>query len=202
VLELSVELIRAVAWPAIAIVGALVFYQPLSDVARHMAAKVQDASKVSIGAFSLEVAAKAREPGNPPELASQVGALSSKAVEQLLRTPRDGAVVVASAMSRKEGESLLGIPEPKVLEALQELERAQFLEFAPPLSMFLDKLRSFRSEGRIAGTARDWYDVPVATNQAAYLELRSARYSLTPKGRAASDAIVKAVAAQLPNRGG
>lgn len=197
-LELSVDLVKALAWPLLIVGLVAVFHQPLWQIAGNFAVKLEQANKLTVGSFSMEVAVKAREAGDPV-LAEQVGSLSSAAVEQLLHTPTNADVVFTSA-SEDGGSTGIGVPSSPAIQALQELEKKGFLQFREPLVPFLERLRKLPAIGTGSSSLneRDWYRAPSSLDSPEVRRLRNQSYSLTERGKTAVDSIVKAVASQLP----
>ena len=196
VAKLVIEGVRALAWPVLVAVVLVVFNKPLREVVESFSTKFSQANKVSIGSLSLEVEAKAREAGNP-ELGRQVGSLTAQAVQQLLRTPVSGDMILLST-SEYQGKREYGLPSPEVMTALKELEKKEFLRFRKPLDPFLSELRRLpRSDTDRHDPERVWYLSSVAANTSDDRRFRDQGYSLTDKGKQAVDTIVRAVASQL-----
>ncbi|PTR05869.1 hypothetical protein C8R32_11540 [Nitrosospira sp. Nsp5] len=80
--ELSVELIKALAWPAIVGVLLFSFWAPLQKTANILPSLVDRSETISIAGMSLKVSQKLRA---PPEIQAKLQALSPVAIGQLLR---------------------------------------------------------------------------------------------------------------------
>ena len=192
VVELIVDAIKVLAWPSLVLYGAIVFFSPLNQIVSGLATKINDANKVSIGGFSVEVEAKVRE-STSPELAKSVGALSPAAIEQLMRTDRGGGITLLSSM-RDEKDAKLGLPKEPRLDALRELSAKGFIAFYQPLDSFLRELRkSPKDTSLVPGSEYDWFLIQQGAASVEYRRLREQGYRLTDQGGVASDAIVKAV---------
>jgi hypothetical protein len=195
--KLVIEAIRVLAWPVLIAVLVVAFNRPLRDIINSFSLKFSEASKFSIGSLSLEIEAKAREAGNP-DLARQVGSLTAGAVEQLLRTPRTGDMILLCTFPVIGGTQEYGLEKPGVLASLEELEKKGFLRFRQPLASFVAEVcRLPVSDSDRGDSERIWYSSPFAPNSEDDKHFQNQGYALTEKGLQAVDTIVKAVAAQL-----
>ena len=194
--KLVIEAVRVLAWPVLIAILVILFFKPLREIAESFSLKFSEAHKVSIGSLSLEIEAKAREVGNP-ELGRQVGSLTPGAVEQLLRTPRSGDMILVSTSDFQQKREY-GVPNQDALSSLKELEKKGFLKFRQPLEHFLAELRKLdRSDTNRGDSERTWHISPFIAESEGDKRIRDQGYSLTDKGRQAVDTIVKAVASQL-----
>lgn len=195
-LSLLVELLKAAAWPLLAFAFFLIFRAPISRTIALVPDKLEKAYKGNIGSLSWEIRQRAQEQGGS-ELAARVGTLSPGAVEELIKTPRDGVMgFVSSFLGRTNAYT---IPSETRLAAFRELESAQFLQFRTPLGEWLEFVKGLPlqedksvkvSYGRTVVATR-----PLTPEQ--YRKLDEQSYQLTPKGKQAVDAIVKAIGEQL-----
>ena len=194
--KLLVGLTGALAWPTLVAIAVVYFRKPIRAVVEGLPRKFSEAKKLSIGSLSLEIEAKAREVGQP-ELAAQVGSLSAGAVQQLLRTPRTGDMILVSTgnyLNKRE----YGLPHQDVLDSLQELEAKGFLKLKMPLLPYVQGVRRLPSSNADRTVSeRDWHLSPYDADSAEDKRIREQGYSLTDRGRQAVDTIVKAVAEQL-----
>jgi hypothetical protein len=190
------DYLRVSAWPMFAAVLLLAYRPPLGEMVASLARKLDAADKVSLGSFSLEVAAQAREVGSPA-LAESIGELSRKAVEELMRIPRRGSMILASTMS---GRPLLeyGLPDSVRLSALQDLTEKGFIRFREDLPEYLRYVRSAAQRADNHPTDGDhiWYVISDST-RVDTARIRQQGYELTDAGRRAVEAITRAVASQL-----
>lgn len=206
VLELCIEASKALAWPLLVLIGLVVFYSPLQDIANQLVRRLEDANKVSIAGISWEIEAKVREVSSP-ELAKQVGSLSTSALEQLLKTDSSGVVVLLGSRGDiadiepdslerrvKNSVTYLGLPRAG-LQGLEELESKGFIEFLQPFGAFLSKLQIQPLDRKESDSVYDWYSVP--NNSPQLNEFRAQNYRLTEKGLKAKTAIVKVVSSLL-----
>jgi len=196
-LKLIIEGIQVLAWPILTVILVLMYNRPLRKMLDSLSSKFSEASKVSIGSLSLEVQAKAREAGNP-KLAREVGTLSPPAIEQLLRTPRVGDMILLST-SDYQGNRNYGLPKLDEMNALRELEQKGFIKFREKLEPFLDKLHALRNTS-IPNSDRVWFAASGPVASSTDEKFRKQGYTLTDLGHQAVDAIVKAVAAQLAQK--
>jgi hypothetical protein len=200
-LLLLVELVKATAWPLLALVFFLLFQQPIRRTIALVPDKLEKADKAAIGSLSWEIQRHATEQGGN-DLAVRVGTLSAAAVEELLKTPRDGSMGFVSKYTRSNLPTAYILPSESRMNGFRELESAQLLKFREPLGDWLEFVSSLhmqddktfdRSYGRTVAPSK-----PLTSEQRARLE--GQYYELTPKGTQASEAIVKAVGQQLVAR--
>lgn len=200
-LAVIVALMKAIAWPILALVFFILFDNPIRRTIALIPDKLEKADKATIGSLSWEIQRRAREQGGS-DLAMRVGNLSSAAVEELIKTPRDGSMGFVSTYARPDVPTAYIVPADSRMKGFRELESAQLLKFREPLSQWLDYLASLPMRedktspvpyGRTLIPVR-----PLTGERKRRLEEQS--YELTPKGTLAVEAIVKAVGEQLNAR--
>lgn len=195
VFESTIDAVKALAWPALVVAVIVVFFAPIERMVNGVATKLELADKVSIGSLSLEIVQRAREAGSP-ELAAQVGSLSPQAIERLLLTPRTGDVILLSTTSNHPDQ--LGLPKKARLDALIELSQKGFIEFREDIQVFVRDLRKLSIDARMTQTSEhDWFIIPEGAGSTTFERYRRQGFKLTDKGRIASEAVIKAVTAQL-----
>lgn len=192
--RLILEYVRVLAWPLILVAVLAVYRPPLGRMLTSLSDKFENANKVSMGSFSIEVAEQAKEVGSR-ELAADIGQLSASAVATLMATPREGTMMLISEFER-DGEREIGLPNDSELNAMRELAEKDLLVFAEPLTEFVNYVRTLptRPYDPAFKSEREWYTVPPEGDIG---RLRRQDYRLTERGRAATEAITRAVAAQL-----
>lgn len=195
--KLVLEYLRVLAWPLI-IVGLIAVYRPpLGRMIDSLATKLEAANKVTIGSLSLEIQERARQLGSL-ELAEDLEELSPDAVAVLMRTPRDGRMILMSTNSERPDE--FGAPSQNELEALGELEAKGLISFDEPLGDFMDYLESHADRLEPYETwgsdERDWYEISPSPS-VDRSRIRQQGYELTERGREAVEAITQALAAEL-----
>lgn len=196
--KLTLDYLKVLAWP-ILIVSLLVAYRPpLSRMAESLASKLDKADTVKIGSFSLEVQERARDLGHP-ELGREIGQLSFDAIEELVRTPRTGDMILLSTNEHVSPPEY-GLPPDAELAGLLELEKKGLIAFTEPIDEFLGSLRrvgqTLKRDSTARSEDRQWFLVQSADAELTR-RLRHQGYRLTEAGRRAVEAISKAVAAQL-----
>lgn len=192
--KLAIEALKGLAWPALVFLLVVIYHKPLRKVIESLSLKLYEAKKVSLGNLSLEIQERARELGNP-DLAKQVGALSPLAVEELLRTQRDGQMILLSTYE-SQGKKEYGLPAPESMRALVELQQKNFIYFQEDLDMFLHDLRRLARSDTHGSSERIWY-ISASPDPLLDNRLTSQGYHLTESGKKAANAILKAVVAQL-----
>jgi hypothetical protein len=191
VAEIIVEAIKAIVWPLSIVMVIIVFYNPLNLIITGLATKINDANKVSLGGFSVEVEEKVRKFADPC-LTNHIVTLSPQAIEQLLNTPYNSDFHLLVNL-QTDGEKL-GLPNEEKLNALIELEKTGFLMFKYPLEPFIKKVMQFaRDPTKYKDDGHVYYIIPGGVKAEEYRILTDQRYHLTDDGKKAFKAIIKAV---------
>ena len=81
--ETMTELLKAVAWPAIALVVLISFWSPLQRTAEQVPTLVSRSDSITIAGLSLKVSRELRTKASP-EVQAVVAKLSRKGIEQVL----------------------------------------------------------------------------------------------------------------------
>jgi hypothetical protein len=197
--KLVLDYVRALAWPLVLLILLAVYRPPLGRMAQSVAAKIESADKLSVGSFSVEVAEQARAVGNA-SLATSIGSLSTLAVEELMRTPRDGVMILVSTSS-SEARLEFGLPSEERYAALTELVEKGFLSWRLAPTTFdrlVERVLTPSPTSRNQrGEQRRWLVPMGALSSADSSSIARQGYELTDTGRKAAEAITLAVAAQL-----
>jgi len=190
------ELLKAIAWPLLALTFFIMFHSPIARTIALIPDKLEKADKGNIGSLSWEIKQQAKEQGGS-DLAERVGTLSPAAIEELVKTPRDGSMGFVSSLSGRQ--NAYTIPFESRITAFLELEAAQLLRFKDPLAdwlAYVAKLPLQTDESVKLSYGRTVFATEPLTPQQ-HRKLDEQSYELTPKGKQAVEAIVTAIGEQL-----
>lgn len=191
------ELLRAVAWPLLALGFVLLFYAPIRRLIEIVPAKLDKADKANVGYLSWEIQQRVRERGGT-ELARIVGALSPAAVEELIRIPRHGTMALPGSYSGPNEARGYVIPSSVRSNAFRELRSAELIKFAKPFDDWLNHLALLPVREEKVDPNDGERTIVLATPLTPQQEegVRQS-YELTPKGEQAVQAIVGVIGEQL-----
>jgi len=196
--KLIVELVRAMAWPMLALLVLILFYKPIRLAITGIAEKFGTANKLTFGSLSIEIANKARELGDPV-LAAGIGALSPVAIEQLLRAPTSGSKSLL-AWAHLESARGLYLPPPPEISALAELETRGLVVFTTPLKPFVEQIRNLPLVTAASTSDLVGYLSPYPPDSDEERALFRQTFTLTKSGLNAVEAIIRAVSSQFAGR--
>jgi hypothetical protein len=195
---LFVEALKALAWPLLALAFFLTFQDAIRRTIALVPDKLEKADKANIGSLSWEIQQRAREEGGS-DLARRLGILSPGAIERLIATPRNGIHGVGGSYRGPNNEVGFMVPSKDDVSSLQELESAQLVKFTEPLKTWLPFVRSLSERDFITMQLSDGSTAVLSEHLTPAERERFDKqvYQLTPKGRQAVEAIVKAIGEQL-----
>ena len=199
VVLVAVDLLKSLTWPLLVLTFFLMFHDAIRRTLALVPAKLEKADKGNVGSLSWEIQQHAREKGGG-DLALRVGLLSPSAIEILIGAPRFGGAGLLSSKYAGVGESGgYVIPFPERINAFRELESAQLIRCSEPLQTWLSYLDTLPlREDRTVTFAygRNMvFTKPLTPEQQRRVD--SHYFELTPKGKQAVEAIVKAISEQL-----
>lgn len=198
VLETFASIIKTVTLPLVLLFLFFEFRSPLSDIARLLPQKIDQAYKVSAGGLSIEIERSAKASGNP-ELAKLIDGLSRNALEILLRSSKNESSIMSTSPGASPGQVVYNIPHTAEIAALQELETNGLIEPGKPISEWYEEVKQKLALKNNYGT----YDAYVALKGKAKLDeeseksLWAARYKLSELGEKSVDLIIRSVTEEL-----
>lgn len=197
-LALLVELCKALSWPLLALLFFVMFYAPIRRTITVIPDKLERSARGNVWSFSWEISENARQLGGS-SLALVVGNLSPTAIDVLINAPRHGGAGILGGYGGADQEQGYVFPSHDRLEAFKELEAGQLIQCDEPLStwlQFLGTLPLMEDTSKVIPYGRVMILTGALTpDQKRRVDLHS--YELTPKGRQAVDAIVRAIHEQL-----
>lgn len=203
-LTLLLLTVKAISWPAVALIVFFAVNGPLVEVLDRIPDLISGSTKISYGGFSMEVARTARELGSP-ELAGLVGGLSATAIDKvLMSTPGRTQTYVYTATFLEDGREVarrLAVPSGEELRALNELEAKGLITFKRDRGEFEHLLRVKLTTVRANGSVTyEWKNTPSKEEER---EIQSQGYELSPRGQRAREllarTLVKFVGAGSPD---
>lgn len=135
-LRIAVDLLKALAWPALALYVLAVYREPIRRLVLIVPAKLEQTSKVSIGSLVVEMQTTLANIGDP-ELANELPHLSRSAYEQLLSMQNEDAVLTLVTFSGTADEHGILLPSSEEIEVARELTRMGLIESSEPLEEFI-----------------------------------------------------------------
>ncbi|MDQ2854886.1 MAG: hypothetical protein M3R68_01040 [Acidobacteriota bacterium] len=132
--ELSVSLIKAAAWPLLALIVLWWLRAPISAITQRLPDMIEHADSVKLSAGTGGVAvelqraaqAAARAAGRP-ELAERMGDLSPAAIAELIRANTSRMMIVGTGFEANS----YSLPSEEQLKVAMELEKKGLVEFGP-----------------------------------------------------------------------
>lgn len=140
-LKLFVELVKVLAWPAIVVGAFLMFRQPIEAIVEDLPLKFSQASKVGVGALTLEIQQQAKAAGNP-QLAMRLGKLSPEAIKLLIEVGESRVILVGEYINTGEGKDKFTIPTVDKLKVVRELEENGLIDYEEDLDSFFTWIQS------------------------------------------------------------
>lgn len=197
-LKLLVELIKVLAWPAIFVGAFLMFRQPIEAIMEDLPLKFSEATKVGVGALTLEIQQQAKAAGNP-QLAMRLGKLSPEAIKLLIEMGEKRVILIGDYKNNGRGDDKFTIPIAEQLKVIRELEKNGLIDYEEDLDGFFTWIQSPLFE--VVSTKWD-YKVqsfkPVRPLLPEELErLKKQSYYLNALGKKAWQAVLNAVLEQL-----
>lgn len=184
------DLIKAAFWPAIVLLLFIEFHEDIKRVITMIPSQFERASKVQFGDLVLEIREQAAQTGDS-ELARILGDLNSAEIAALLRIPAGTNYGLTGGYG--DNRPARTLPLTEVVEPLFSLARRGLVEFTVPVERLEADIHSLSF--RVEASSRV-FDFSEGASDAAK-ELDRASYSLTERGKAGVDAVIKAVATQL-----
>jgi hypothetical protein len=198
VLTLVVELLKGLAWPLLALTFFLIFKEPIRRTIALVPDKLEKADKGNIGSLSWEIQQHAREQGGS-DLARRVGTLSPAAIDALINAPRFGGAGILSSYGGIRDDRGYVLPSEERFDGFRELEAAQLLRFQEPLADWLQFLKTLplREDSSISFPHGRTMILTAPLTPEQQRRVDAQHYELSPKGKQAVEAIVKALGEQL-----
>lgn len=197
--EATVNLVKAVIWPALILYVFFALHVPIDQILSELPEKLSEAQKISVGSLSLEVQAQAKRTGGM-ELAVTLQNLSPKAVALLININRAYWAVYSLDMQERK---IFG-PSPERVKLVAELQSQNLLVFSEdPLAFdkFLKTLQLTKtSEGRTSEHGEEQpaeYKLTRDLTEEENKRLQREQIHLTELGASAFDSVVAAVVEQL-----
>lgn len=198
-LKVIVELLRVLAWPTIVVAAFLVFRQPIESIVDDLPVKFSAATKVGVGALTLEIQQQAKAAGSP-QLAMRLGKLSPESIKLLIAMGESRMMMIGTTGSANpDGQNAFFMPDEATLRAIRELAKNGLIDYAEDLDTFLAWIGSplFRFEtSRWQSDDRRFYATrPLSPTELARVKNQS--YILNALGKKAWQTVLDAVLEQL-----
>lgn len=192
-LKTIAEIIGSLAWPITILVCVILFRTQFRTLLQQLPTKVRDASKLSLGSFSMELDTKARQTGIP-ELTEGLQLLSRRAFEQFLKIHRESySTGIVSTSQTPKNEVVFILPSDDEFRAFEELERAKFVQFTIPLAKYRSSIGTLPLKQIYQDWSRPRYlpERPLSKDEDRAILNQS--YGLTDLGRRALDTIMDTI---------
>jgi hypothetical protein len=193
-LELVVQLVKAAAWPVLALVVILSIRAPLIRSANLLPKMLEQSTsaKVSAGGLSIEIQRAATAAGIP-QLGELIRGLSPEAVELLLDTGKRRQGYVGSSRERE-----YTFPSAADKKVLLELKEKGLLAFEMPF----EEYEAFVSHLALEPAPGSWGErvglrATRPLTEEEVRKLRQQTYFLTDRGKKAYDLVLDAVKREL-----
>ena len=199
-LKLLVELIAAIAWPAVVFYVLIAFRDPLRRAINQLPKKLGEASKVSVGSFSVEVQARLSASGDT-EVIKALPDLTRGDLEVIisLRDTSHSHGLVTRSQTGKDEESY-SLPMVRDMDSLQHLDSLKLMRFTEPLTDFLSFFKALPQSSHYNLPGRNPFVPKNQLNKDQIKRIESQAYSLTDTGRRVYDAIFSSVLQQLGDK--
>jgi len=203
IFELSVGLIRSLAWPLLLIILIFLYQDSIRETIDELPILVSRAQKLSVPGLSLEIETQALHKGGVG-LARVLNKLSPKDIEQLLLTGPHTIQIVGTADSQDE----YTLPNQAIMESLGRLENKGLIRFKNDeheisFREFESKFRrlpwaKITDQDKMVDPERVKFRLARPLSEEQRSLLLKTDYAVTDSGRTALDSIMTAIAQQLP----
>jgi hypothetical protein len=195
--ELTVSLIKAGAWPLLALIVLWSLRVPIGTIAHKLPDMIASADSVKFSAGTAGVAvelqraaqAAARAAGRP-ELAQSIGDLSPAAIAELIRENMSRQIIVGNGAQPQ----LYTLPTDEQFKVIFELEKKGLVEFGPlPLEQFDSFVKNPPFQVEDTSGERKVYRATRPLTPAEELKLNAEYYRLTKAGEQVYHYIVDSI---------
>jgi hypothetical protein len=193
-LHAVVELLLALAWPAVALYFLLTYREPLRDLILVVPKKLEQTSKFSFGSLVFEMQATLVNIGDP-SLARELPRLSRAAYERLLTMQDDDDVITLITYHGENGGSGIVLAKEKKQKVALELERVGLIEATEPIKDFITFAKTLPQSSRPSGKGT-W--IPTnSLNEEQEGRLNAHNCKVTPRGRRLYEVMIGVVLSNL-----
>lgn len=204
-IKVFVELVKVLVWPTIVVGAFLMFRQPIEAIVEDLPLKFSEATKVGVGALTLEIQQQAKATGNP-QLAMRLGKLSPEAIKLLIEMGESRMILVGEYTNNEAGNDKFNIPNVEKLKVIRELEKNGLIDYEEDINIFFTWIQSplfqfvptpWEAEAQSFMPTR-----PLSPSELVRLKKQS--YRLNTLGKKAWQTVLHAVLEQLriPTQGG
>lgn len=188
-LKTIIDLVTSLVWPGIIMWVLFYFRNQIKRLLDLLPSKLNQASKISVGSFSLEIEEKLKELGMS-DLTETMHTLSREAYELIIKLGNTSSYYHLISQSwSNDGTSYFSLPSDKELKFYKEIEEKGIIEFSEPLDEIVEKFKKFKNCKKRSVPDPTWSILAVDLPEDAKEQFKNIMYNLTNKGKRIYDAM-------------
>jgi hypothetical protein len=190
-LRIAVDLLKALAWPVLALYFLVVYREPLR-------AKLEQTTKVSVGSLVVEMMQTTLANIGDPALAKELPHLSRPAYEQLLSMQGKDDLRLFSSIEGLvvDGDEGIVLANTEKLAVARELTRMGLVESSEPLEGFIQFAEALPQEPSLIPNVGTWI-LEKSLSDTQYRRLTSHACRITPRGQKLYEVMIGVILSTL-----